>query len=692
VSTWAAFDFGGAHIEAIVGFIYQEQRTMKRFRKIIQIFIVLTFILGLLGPVVLPASTVTSKAHPLLIQLAAKEPDRRVSVIVQKTTSGLDLEARVTRLGGEVTKDLHIINAFAAELPAGAAVALARDPAVRRVSLDAPVERSTIAMQALRDNFDSYSYGNNDGSLSFAGDWQEGGESDGPTSGRVQIDRSWSCASVNCLRISTQRAGRKLTRAFDLSGAGTATLSFTYRRSAYYYTYNHGRIDVEISGDGGTTFTTLASYNMRYQDYYPVAESLDISAYVSADMQVRFEVVDDGDDSTYLFIDDLEVSFAYPDKPNTYLSTTGADKLHAQGLSGAGIGVVVIDSGVQDHADLSGRLFLPAGYPAGDPYGHGTHVAGIVAGSGTSAQGVYEGLAPGAHIINLNITDSNGMAYESDVVNALQWVYENKEGYNIRVVNMSLNSTLENSYHESPLAAASEILWFNGVVVVASVGNKGPAGGHNTAKTAPANDPFLIIVGASDEHDTPDRGDDNIGAFSSFGVTVDGFLRPEIVAPGFNIIAPLSADSYWGEEHPDRVVADQYIRLSGTSMAAPVVAGAAALLLQNEPNLTPDQVKYRLLNTGGSISNDDFTFPYLDIYAAVHNSTLESANSGLMASQLLWTGDDPVTWGSVAWNSVAWNSVAWNSVAWNSVAWNSVAWNSAVELDGIFWGPRGRNK
>jgi serine protease AprX len=665
---------------------------MKRFREILQILIVLTFILGLLGPAVLPVSAVTGKAHPLLMQLAAEAPDQRVSVIVQKITSGVDPETRVARLGGEVTKNLHIINAFAAELPAKAAMTLAQDPGVGWLSLDAPMERSTIAMQALRDNFDSYSYANNDGSFSFAGDWQEGGESDGPTGGRVQINWSWSCASGNCLRISGRREGRSLTRAFDLSGAGTATLSFSYRRSAFYYTYNHGRINLEISGDGGTTFTTLASYNMRYQDFGQVAESFDISAYVSADMRVRFEVVDDGDDSTYLFVDDLEINFAYPDKPNTYLSTTGVDKLHAQGLSGAGVGVAVIDSGVDEHADLSGRLFLPAGYPIGDPYGHGTHVAGIVAGSGSAAQGVYKGVAPGAHIIDLNITDSSGMAYESDVVEALQWVYENKDQHNIRVVNMSLNSTLENSYHESPLAAASEILWFNGVVVVASVGNKGPAGGYNTAKTAPANDPFLIIVGASDEHDTPDRGNDTIGAFSSFGVTADGFLRPEIVAPGFNILAPLSADSSWGEEYPDRVAEGQYIRLSGTSMAAPVVAGAIALILEAEPNLTPDQVKHRLLNTGGSISNDEFTFPYLDVYAAVRNSTFESANGSLIASQLLWTGDNPVTWGSVAWNSVAWNSVAWNSVAWNSVAWNSVAWNSAVELDGIFWGPRGRNK
>jgi serine protease AprX len=116
-------------------------------------------------------------------------------------------------------------------------------------------------------------------------------------------------------------------------------------------------------------------------------------------------------------------------------------------------------------------------------------------------------------------------------------------------------------------------------------------------------------------------------------------------------------------------------------MAAPMVTGAVVLLLQDEPNLTPDQVKYRLLDSARVIGGGD---PYLDIYAAVTGTSTESANTGLLASQLLWTGDDPVSWESVAWNSVAWNSVAWNSVAWNSVAWNSVAWNS-MTFNSIAW-------
>ncbi|MCJ7625836.1 MAG: S8 family peptidase [Anaerolineaceae bacterium] len=378
--------------------------------------------------------------------------------------------------------------------------------------------------------------------------------------------------------------------------------------------------------------------------------------------------------------------------PNYFLETLNVQPVWDMGYHGEGIGVAVIDSGIFTDRDFSITVGKPKirivaevnlnGEKTSDEYGHGTHVAGILGGNGTASDGFYSGIAPKVDLINLKISDDYGMAYESDAVEALQWVLDNKAEYNIRVVNLSINTTTEGSYHNSPLDAAAEILWFNGVVVVVSSGNKGPGGGFNTANAAPANDPFVITVGASDEKGTPDRSDDMVASFSAFGSTTDGFVKPDIIAPGKDIISVLAQSSDWAINAPDRVVVEnEYFRISGTSMSAPMVSAAVALLLQSEPDLTPDQVKYRLINSGSVITGND---TYLDIYAAIMGETTESANTGILASQMLWSGDDPIAWESVAWNSVAWNSVAWNSVAWNSVAWNSVAWNS-VSWSSVSW-------
>ena len=303
-------------------------------------------------------------------------------------------------------------------------------------------------------------------------------------------------------------------------------------------------------------------------------------------------------------------------------------------------------------------------------------MAGIAAGSGYRSDGAYAGVAPKANLISLRVSDDAGMSYESDVVSALQWVYDNKSGYNIRVVNLSLNSTAPVSYHQSPLDAAVEILWFNGVVVVASAGNYSTGPG-NPILSAPANDPFIITVGAMDEKGTSNRRDDVWANFSAIGKTQDGFSKPEIHAPGKDIVSVYNGAGQWASLYPDRVVMNNdYFRLSGTSMSAPMVAGVVALLLQDEPNLTPDQVKYRIINSSpwqGSVR-------YLDAYAVIKGTSTNSSNTGIAASQLLWTGSNPITWNSVGWNSVGWNSVGWNSVGWNSVGWNSVGWNST------FWG------
>lgn len=371
--------------------------------------------------------------------------------------------------------------------------------------------------------------------------------------------------------------------------------------------------------------------------------------------------------------------------PNVYLSAIGVDRLRNEdpSLTGQGVTVAVVDSGIALHDDLgsgeagirASRVIASFAMP-NDQFGHGTHVAGVIGGNGIRSDGLYTGMAPGANLINVRVTDNEGMATTSRLIAGLNWVYEHREDYNIRVVNLSLTSSIPESYHTSPLDAALEILWFNGIVVVVSAGNVG----DNGMLHPPANDPFVITVGAADDLGTPDTGDDLLATYSPQGATMDGIVKPDLVAPGNNIVSLLSrSHSRLSREHPDHVVNRYYFRMSGTSMASAVTTGAVALLLQDEPELNPDQVKYRLMRTARDLPGSEAG--YLDVFAAIHDTSLEAANNGLPASQLLWSGSDPILWGSVNWGSVNWGSVNWGSVNWGAVNWGTVNWSS------VYWGP-----
>jgi serine protease AprX len=387
---------------------------------------------------------------------------------------------------------------------------------------------------------------------------------------------------------------------------------------------------------------------------------------------------------------------------NTFQDTLGVHQVWEMGYDGEGIGVAVIDSGIFMDRDFTItpnkphlRIKISQSFnseSASDNFGHGTHVAGIIGGNGAASDGLYSGLAPGVDLINLKISNDQGLAYESDTVEAMQWVFDNKDLYNIRVVNLSIQSTIPQSYHESPLDAAAEILWFNGVVVVAAAGNWNDGESFNPIQAAPGNDPFIITVGAADENGTFGRDDDAITSFTPAGTTIEGFNKPDIYAPGVDIISVLSYGSDWYFEFPERVVMDrEYFRLSGTSMAAPMVAGAAAILLQAEPGLTPDQVKFRLTNSAGLIG----TSPYLDVESALTSQTIEPDNQDIVPHMLLakmaliayWSSQEgygDIDWGAVNWDAVNWNAVNWNAVNWNAVNWNAVNWN-AVNWNAVNW-------
>ncbi len=262
-----------------------------------------------------------------------------------------------------------------------------------------------------------------------------------------------------------------------------------------------------------------------------------------------------------------------------------ADVVQAEGYTGHGVTIAVVDSGVYPHPDfmrpvprLVGWYDAVNGRPKPyDDHGHGTHVAGIAAGNGFASGGRYRGVAPGANLVGVKVADAEGSAPMSQVIDGLQWVLDNKDKYKIRVANLSLGSDPSEPYWNDPLGRAVEKLWRAGLVVVAAAGNDGPAPG---SIDTPGNHPLIITVGAVDDQETVSRQDDLVPDFSSRGPTNDGIRKPEIVAPGVGITAPQTGGGY--------------VKRTGTSMSTPFVSGAAALILAREGSLTPDQVKQRM--------------------------------------------------------------------------------------------------
>ena len=386
----------------------------------------------------------------------------------------------------------------------------------------------------------------------------------------------------------------------------------------------------------------------------------------------------------------------------------GVASLHAAPAGPAEPGTIaIVDSGIDaSRADFGNRVIEQVTKTErvpnspGDGYGHGTAVASVAAGQ---AEG-YVGAAPGAKLVSIDVLDDNGVGNVSDVIAAADWIYENRERLDIRVANFSLHGTTLASLVSDPLDRAVERLWQSGIVVVAASGNYATDGAESAVPFAPGNDPFVLTVGATDTRGSFTQRDDVAAPWSAWGYTRDGFAKPELVAPGRYIAAAVSADAKLARDRPDRVVEPGYLQLSGTSLAAPVVAGTASTLLGRHPSWTPDQVKGALMLTAkplpqatprsvgvGAVSAADAAAVVdpPNPNAALNEFLVDDPDGGptRVFDAAQWTDvvEDDVAWGSVAWGSVAWGSAAWSSVAWGSVAWGSVAWGS-VAWGSVAWG------
>src|SRR5215216_556288 len=440
------------------------------------------------------------------------------------------------------------------------------------------------------------------------------------------------------------------------------------------------------------------------------------------------------------------------------------------GLDGRGVGIAIIDSGITSwHDDLyqsrSRRVadrvvhFKDFTRPASttlwatpnpdDEYGHGTHVAGIIAGSGADSGGSRRGIAPGAHLIGLKVLDGQGHGYISDVIAAIDYAISVKEAFNVRIINLSVASAVLESYATDPLTLAARRATDAGIVVVAAAGNVGQNANDQTrfgGITSPGNAPWVLTIGASSHEGTARRSDDVLAAFSSRGPTwVDFTAKPDLVAPGVGIESLSDPQSTLYAVMSDYLLSGTadtwykpYLSLTGTSMAAPVVTGTVALMLQANPTLTPNAVKAilqytaqgregedllaqgaGLLNTRGAVRLASFfAAPRSGVgdtadviegelipwarhiiwgnYRVTGGVPLPGSNSNAWALDVAWGAlttprGGPVIWGSTNDNNIVWSTAAGNdsNIVWSTAGAvgsdNNIVWSTTGNDQNIVW-------
>jgi serine protease AprX len=360
--------------------------------------------------------------------------------------------------------------------------------------------------------------------------------------------------------------------------------------------------------------------------------------------------------------------------------------------------IAIVDSGIDaSRPEFAGRIAanvnlstLPGNSP-GDGRGHGTFVAGIAAGNLTSGRG---GAAPTAKIVSIDVMDDQGMARTSDVIAAADWILAHKAQYGIKVANFSLHSSVANGFMYDPLDKAVERLWFNGVTVVVAAGNYGYPDRPSGVPFAPGNDPFVVTVGASDTGKSVSTNDDTAAPWSAYGYTLDGFAKPDLAAPGRYMVGPVPVTSTLYSERADHIVDPGYMELSGTSFAAPVVSGVAALILGKHPGFTPDQVKGALmLGAKPMPKSANLSEGVGEVNAArsVEFAAPPAANKALSKFVITDATGAPVfdaagwasaakanaSWASASWDSASWAEASWDSASWAEASWSDASWASA---------------
>jgi serine protease AprX len=417
---------------------------------------------------------------------------------------------------------------------------------------------------------------------------------------------------------------------------------------------------------------------------------------------------------------------------------------------GDGVTVASIDTGVTPTPNLGARLLARVDMTSErdgiDRFGHGTHMAGVIAGDGTTTFGAFEGSAPETRLVSVKVAGWDGATDVSTVIAGLQWVVSNRARFGIRVVNLSWGTDATQSYGIDPLDRAVERAWAAGLVVVVSAGNQGPAPG---TVTKPADDPYVITVGAADTNGTGTTLDDAVAPFSSAGPTADGLSKPDVLAPGVSIVSDRAPGSTVDTFRPTARLGATMFKGSGTSQAAAVVAGVAARMLDVDPTLTNDEIKGVLAATANRrLAGLGAGAGVIDAAAATTAVTppkkgpapvLPVANAGLNPSTGTGSlegsrgtmhvygdldGDgaadpiagevdalgrtwDPAAYAAEMWTPTTWEGAAWAPlasqisgaggsapsgpaapiVAWDPAYWGAPSWVEA-NWDAKFWGAK----
>jgi serine protease AprX len=597
-----------------------------------------------------------------LLDAAAASPDQIFRVIVQGTPSQpvTTVEAGVEQTmttapatGDSVNGAFTSIRAVAAELTGEQIELLAADPGILAITPDMPLRASSTGS------------GTSGGSTTAT-------TATAPTGGPVNA----TPPSI----VGDPVAGTTLE-------ATRGVWTNVDEHVDYYYRWQ--RCDIT---------TALCATVDRDRWYTPVA------ADVGSTLQFQVTVSDNGDHASATSAPTDRVAPYSPSgffnwQLGPYAAKVDTQWTTVKAAAATPPAIAVVDSGVDPTLPgLGNRVVdqetftsLPQS-GAADGYGHGSFVAQVAAGDARGDAGA----SPTAPIVSLDVMNDDGMALTSDVVAAADWIYTHKAENNIKVANFSLIGGSPSSIMFDPLDRALERLWFSGVVVVTAAGNFALDGQQSDEPFAPANDPFVITVGASDTAGTVATTDDTAAPWSAYGHTFDGFEKPELSAPGRYIVESVPTDSTLYQERPDRVITPGQIELSGTSFAAPMVSGIAANLLALHPSWTPDQVKGALMLTAAqptSATGYALGVGVVDADAAAALTDPPNPNAALdqfvvpdpndpstsVFDTASWgtTAQADASWGTASWGTASWGTASWGTASWGTTYWSSASWGTA---------------